>query len=252
MTEQTTIRKHAAIYGRVSTKDQDCKRQLDDLRGFAAAHNLGIAYEGLETASGAREDRRERNKLMELARAKMIQVILVSELSRWGRSLTDLVSTVQELQGYGVILWPINQAPIDVTSPTGKIILTVFGMMAEFERDLIRERTLSGLAAARARGQKLGRRPGSGKTIKKHTELVIDLRQKGFSYRDIATKLRIGTETVKQILQAEAERQCKEQNKQKIVDLLRTGESINSICARTHIPKRIVKPMVQAQIDDLL
>ena len=91
-----------AIYCRVSTSDQSCDRQERDLRAFAKRAGFEIVAVFKETASGAKNDRAERNKVMALARARKIDAILVTELSRWGRSTQDLVQTLDDLHGWKV------------------------------------------------------------------------------------------------------------------------------------------------------
>ena len=110
-----------------------------------------------ETASGARDDRSQRRTVMELAQARQIDAVLVSELSRWGRSTIDIVQTLQTLQAQRVSLLALNGLQLDLSTPHGKLIASVMSSLAEFERDLLPERVKSGLAAARARGRVLGR-----------------------------------------------------------------------------------------------
>ena len=110
-----------------------------------------------ETASGARDDRSQRRTVIELAQARQIDAVLVSELSRWGRSTIDIVQTLQTLQAQRVSLLALNGLQLDLSTPHGKLIASVMSSLAEFERDLLPERVKSGLAAARARGRVLGR-----------------------------------------------------------------------------------------------
>jgi putative DNA-invertase from lambdoid prophage Rac len=94
----------AALYCRVSTADQTCARQERDLRAFAKKAGYKIAGVWKETASGARDDRAERKEVLALAQARKVDVILVTELTRWGRSMLDLFHTLQDLQAWGVSL----------------------------------------------------------------------------------------------------------------------------------------------------
>ena len=196
---------HAVIYCRVSTKDQDCSRQLADCRRFAERAGYIVGLELIETASGARNDRKERAKVLLLAKQRLIDVVLVTELSRWGRSTTDLIQTVETLYSYDVSLETSNDAMcFNPSSPQGKLFLSVISSFAEFERSLIRERIISGLASAKARGKHLGRVKGSGTTIKKNTKRVLELREAKLSIREIAASLNIGTQTVQSILKTSA------------------------------------------------
>jgi hypothetical protein len=111
-----------------------------------------------------------------------IDAILVTELSRWGRSSIDLVQTLQSLQAWDVPVLANSGLQFDLSTPHGKMIASVMAALAEFERDLIRERIKSGIAAAKARGKRLGRRPGQRPSDRKATQ-VLKLVEAGLSYR---------------------------------------------------------------------
>ncbi|CEF57497.1 resolvase [Acetobacter pasteurianus] len=193
----------AVIYCRVSTADQSCVRQKDELKRFAERAGYEVSGIFMETGSGVRVDRAERRKVMALAQAREIDAILVTELSRWGRSTIDLISTLQELESYRVSLIAITGMTFDLATPHGRMLATVLAGIAEFERDLISERVKSGLAAARARGKVLGRqkgqRPKSDRLAPKVLALVAEKR----SYRWIARDLGISKNTVAAIVQRE-------------------------------------------------
>lgn len=193
----------AVIYCRVSTADQSCVRQKDELKRFAERAGYEVSGIFMETGSGVRVDRAERRKVMALAQAREIDAILVTELSRWGRSTIDLISTLQELESYRVSLIVITGMTFDLATPHGRMLATVLAGIAEFERDLISERVKSGLAAARARGKVLGRqkgqRPKSDRLAPKVLALVAEKR----SYRWIARDLGISKNTVAAIVQRE-------------------------------------------------
>jgi DNA invertase Pin-like site-specific DNA recombinase len=150
----------AAVYCRVSTADQSCERQERDLLAFAARSGYEVTGVFKETGSGAKLDRAERKKVMALAQARRIDTILVTELSRWGRSTLDLLETLRELEVRRVSVIALNGMTFDLTSATGRMMATLLAGIAEFERDLMGERIKSGLAAAKARGRKLGRQSG--------------------------------------------------------------------------------------------
>ena len=141
----------AAIYCRVSTADQSCERQEDDLTAFALRAGYEVAAIFKETGSGAKLDRAERRKVMAMAQARKIDVVLVTELSRWGRSTVDLLHTLRELESWKVSVIAMNGMAFDLSSPHGRMLATFLSGIAEFERDLISERVKSGLAAAKAR-----------------------------------------------------------------------------------------------------
>jgi DNA invertase Pin-like site-specific DNA recombinase len=188
-----------AIYCRVSTDDQCCERQERDLKAFArrAGHKIVAVFK--ETASGAVDDHPERKKVMELARAREIGAILVTELSRWGRSTQDLVQTLDDLHGWKVSVLAQNGLSFDLSTSTGKLMRTIMAGLAEFERDLIRDRVKSGLAAARARGVKLGRQHGQRPSDKK-AKRVLAMHKEGLSYRLIGRNVGLSKNTVMQIV----------------------------------------------------
>lgn len=188
-----------AIYCRVSTADQSCERQERDLAAFV--ERAGYAITGIykETGSGAKLDRVERRKIMALAQARQIDAILVTELSRWGRSTIDLLNTLRELESWKVSVIAMNGMTFDLTTPHGRMLATFLSGIAEFERDLISERVKSGLAAAKARGKKLGRQPGQRPKADRLAPKVLALIEEGRSYRWIARDLAISKNTVAEI-----------------------------------------------------
>jgi putative DNA-invertase from lambdoid prophage Rac len=192
--------KKAALYCRVSTADQSCERQERDLLAYAERCGYDVVGVFRETASGARNDRSERGKVIALARARKIEVVLVTELTRWGRSTSDLVNTLHDLQSWGVSLIGQTGFQCDLSTPQGKLIAGVMASVAEFERDLLRERVKSGLAAAKARGKTLGRQFGQNVVADKVAPKVQKLRAEGKSIRTIASELKISKTTVQKVL----------------------------------------------------
>lgn len=190
----------AAIYCRVSTADQSCERQERDLTAFAERAGYAIAGIYKETGSGAKLDRTERKKVMALAQARDIDLVLVTELSRWGRSTIDLLNTLRELESRKVSVVAINGMTFDLSTPHGRMLATFLSGIAEFERDLISERVKSGLAAAKARGKKLGRQPGQRPKSDKLAPKVLALIAEGRSYRWIARDLAISKNTIADIV----------------------------------------------------
>jgi len=189
-----------ALYCRVSTADQSCARQEHDLRKFAARAGYEVVGIWKETASGIQNDRVERNKVMALAQARQIDAILVTELTRWGRSTMDLVHTLHTLQARGVSLIAQTGWQFDLSTPQGKLIASLMSALAEFERDLLRERIRSGLAAAKARGTRLGRRPGQRIKADRLAPKVLECVKAGWSYRKIGRELHISKNTVTEIV----------------------------------------------------
>jgi DNA invertase Pin-like site-specific DNA recombinase len=189
----------AAIYCRVSTADQSCERQERDLITFADRAGYEVAAIFKETGSGAKLDRAERRKAMALAQGRRIDAILVTELSRWGRSTMDLLNTLGELEGWKVSVIAMNGMTFDLSSPHGRMLATFLSGIAEFERDLISERVKSGLAAAKARGKRLGRQTGERPKSDRLAPKVMALITEGRSYRWIARDLGISKNTVADI-----------------------------------------------------
>ena len=192
-----------AIYCRVSTDDQSCERQERDLRAFArrAGHHIVGVFK--ETASGARNDRVERKKVIALAQAREIDAILVTELSRWGRSTQDLVQTLDDLHGWKVSVLAQTGLSFDLSTASGKLMRTIMAGLAEVERDLIRDRVKSGLAAAKARGVALGRQVGQRPSDKKAKRVLV-MHRDGLSYRLIGRNLGLSKNTVMEIVRRSA------------------------------------------------
>jgi len=189
----------AAIYCRVSTDDQSCERQERDLRAFAkrASHNIVAVFK--ETASGANNARPERKKVMALAQTRAIDAILVTELSRWGRSTQDLVQTLDDLHTWKVSVLAQTGLSFDLGTASGKLLRTIMAGLAEFERDLIRERVNSGIQAAKARGVVFGRKMGHRPSDKK-AKRVLAMHRDGLSYRLIGRNLGLSKNTVMEIV----------------------------------------------------
>jgi len=186
-----------ALYTRVSTADQSCERQVAELTAYAERCNFKIVAVVKETASGAKNDRSERKLVLDLARKHQIDLVLVSELSRWGRSTADLRDTVQDLAARQVAIRALNGPDLDISTAQGKLMLNLLAAISEFERDLLQERIKSGIAHARANGTKSGRaigRPGFGRP-----ERVKRLLSEGRSVRTIAAELGISKTTVMKV-----------------------------------------------------
>jgi DNA invertase Pin-like site-specific DNA recombinase len=186
----------AALYCRVSTADQTCARQERDLKAFAKKAGYKIVGVYKETASGAKDERAQRKEVLALAQARKIDIILVTELTRWGRSMLDLFHTLQDLQGWNVSLVAQTGVQFDLRTAQGKLIASLMAALAEFERDLLRERVRSGIAAARKRGVVFGRQPGQRVKADRHTPKVLQLVEAGQSYREISHRLGISKNTV--------------------------------------------------------
>jgi len=185
----------AGLYARVSTNDQQTvPLQVRALREYAARRGWTIALQVKEVGIGASQ-RQLREKLLEAARRREIDVVLVWRLDRWGRSVADLLATFQELEHLGVGFVSLTEA-LDLTTPAGRAMAALLAVFAEFEREILRERVRAGLAHTRRNGTKLGR-PITAAT--KAGE-VWALRRAGISKAAIARRLQIGRTSVRRIL----------------------------------------------------
>jgi putative DNA-invertase from lambdoid prophage Rac len=180
-------RLRVGIYCRVSTHDQSCDRQERDLKSYAARCDYDVVRIFKEVGGGAKLDRVERRRIMQMARARSIDIILVTELTRWGRSTIDLIDSLNLLQSWSVSLVAQNGFQFDLSTPHGKMIASIMATLAEFERDLLKERIKSGIAHARSRGKVFGR-PRGGKIIDA-CDRINQLRAQKMSVRAIAREV---------------------------------------------------------------
>ena len=191
----------AGIYARVSTHDQQTlPMQNRAMREYAARRGWTIAMQVKEVGSGASQ-RQMREKLIEAARRRDIDVVLVWRLDRWGRSVTDLLATLQELEHLGVGFVSLTEA-LDLTTPAGRAMAAMLAVFAEFEREVLRERVRAGLAHARQNGKTLGRPLTAGLKA----DRIQKLHRSGTSKSQIARQLNIGRTSVRRILAAPASR----------------------------------------------
>jgi putative DNA-invertase from lambdoid prophage Rac len=185
----------AGLYARVSTSDQQTlPMQIRALREYAARRGWTIALQVREVRSAAVE-RPARERLMEAARRREIDVVLVWRLDRWGRSVTDLLATMQELEHLGVGFVSLTEA-LDLTTPAGRAMAGLLAIFASFEREILRERTRAGLAQARLHGKRLGRPVTAGL----HAAEIRKLYRAGVAKAEIARRLQIGRTSVRRIL----------------------------------------------------
>ena len=188
-----TIR--AGLYARVSTQDQQTlPMQNRAMREYAVRRGWTIAMRVKEVGSGATQ-RQRREELMEAARRRKIDVVVVWRLDRWGRSVTDLLTTLQELEHLGVGFVSLTEA-LDLTTPAGRAMAALLAVFAAFEREILGERVRAGLAHARQNGKRLGR-PA---TAVQYTNQIRKLRRSGLSKSEIARHLQIGRTSVRRIL----------------------------------------------------
>jgi len=185
----------AGLYARVSTNDQQTlAMQMRALREYVARRGWTVALQIRDVGSGAVE-RKAREQLMEAARRREIDAVLVWRLDRWGRSVTDLLATLQELNHLGVGFVSLKEA-LDLTTPAGRAMAGLLAIFAEFEREILRERTRAGLAQARLNGKQLGR----PLTAALHAAEIRKLHRAGIAKAEIARRLQIGRTSVRRIL----------------------------------------------------
>lgn len=189
--------RRVALYARVSTADQSSAPQLDALRGYAESRGFEVIEEYVDAGiSGAKARRPALDRLLADARRRRFDALAVVKLDRIARSVHHLTALGAELEALGVDLVVLDQA-IDTTTPSGRLLFHVLGSIAEFERDLIRERTVAGLRAARRRGKRLGR-PWAVRGSA--TYQMERLAAEGRSHRSIARELGCAPSTVSSTL----------------------------------------------------
>jgi putative DNA-invertase from lambdoid prophage Rac len=186
----------AALYARVSTRDQDCAMQLAELRAYCAARGW-TPVEYVDTGwSGAKVNRPEQLRLMRDAVARRVDVVLVWKLDRWARSLSHTIATLQDLTAAGVRFVAITQGiDTDQANPMARFLLQIMAAFAEMERELIRERVASGMRSAQANGTRTGRPIGRPRRVLDRRK-IEDLRESGKSFSEIARVLKLPRSTV--------------------------------------------------------
>ena len=185
------------LHARVCTKDrQTLPMQSRAMREYAVRRGWMIAVNVREVGSGAAK-REAREKLLEAARRREIDVVVVWRLDRWGRSVTDLLATLQELDHLSVGFVSLTEA-LDLTTPAGRAMAGLLAIFAEFEREILRERTRAGLAHARQSGKQLGRPITAGV----HAAEIRRLHRAGIAKAEIARRLQVGRTSVRRILAA--------------------------------------------------
>lgn len=185
----------AGLYARVSTADQQTlAMQTRAMRDYAARRGWMIALQIREVGSGAAK-REARDKVLEAARRREIDVILVWRLDRGGRSVTDLLTTLQELEHLGVGFVSLTEA-LDLSTPAGRAMAAMLAVFAAFEREVLQERTRAGLAQARQNGKRLGR-PATAVALAAD---IQKLHRAGVSKSEIARRLSVGRTSVRRIL----------------------------------------------------
>lgn len=183
----------AFLYARVSTKDQATDMQLAELRDYCARRGLDIAGEFIDAGiSGSKERRPQLDAMLAACQKRKADAVIVYRYDRFARSLRQLVNALAEFDALGIHFVSLHEG-VDTSTPNGRLVFGIFASIAEFERELIRDRVRSGLAAAKAKGKRLGR-----------PRLVVDatrvaaLRAQGHSWQQIATELGVSVGKVYQ------------------------------------------------------
>ena len=187
----------AAIYARVSTRNgQNPEMQLEELRAYCQRREWQVAGEYLgQGISGAKEQRPALDRLLTDCRKRRVDAVVVYRYDRFARSLRQLVNALEEFRALGIDFVSLHEG-VDTSTPNGRLVFGIFASIAEFERELIRERVRSGIAAARTRGKRLGR-PRTAVDASR----IATLRAKGRFWRAIADELGIGKGTVQRAFQ---------------------------------------------------
>lgn len=185
-----------AVYARVSTRDQSCEMQLHALRQMAEQRGWIVVGEYVDIVSGAKNRRPELDKLNKAVNRGRIDVVAVWRFDRFARSVRHLVMALDEFRARGVDFVSMEDG-IDTSTPTGRFTFHVIAAVAELEREIIRERTRTGLAAAKRRGARVGR-----PKAKVDPDDVAALRAEGKTVREIAKALGVGIGTVHRLLAA--------------------------------------------------
>jgi DNA invertase Pin-like site-specific DNA recombinase len=184
-TNTTDLRVRAAIYSRVSTANgQDPEMQLRELREYCQRRNWNIAREYVDIGiSGAKERRPELDRLLADAHRRRFDAVIVWRFDRFARSVSHLLRALENFKALGVEFVSLSEQ-VDTSTPTGKMIFTVLGAVAELERSLIVERVRAGIRNARAKGRRIGR-PRKAVDVDK----VLLLRSQGASWRSVGVRL---------------------------------------------------------------
>ena len=199
--KHVTKPKRVALYLRVSTTDQTTRNQRRELRAVAERHGWEVVatYEDAGISGGkGREERPGFDALMLAVARREIEMVAAWSVDRLGRSLMDLLAFLKDMHAKGVDLF-LHQQGLDTSSPSGRAMYQMLGVFAEFERAMIRERVVAGLARARADGRKLGRRTveqSDGKKVK----AALAMRARGIGSRRIAREVGLGVGTVMRLV----------------------------------------------------
>jgi len=188
-----------AIYARVSTTNhgQDASLQTSEMQQFVEARGWQLADQYVDQGvSGAKDSRPELNRLMADAHKRKFDVVLVWKLDRFGRSLRHLVNALAEFESLGIAFVSLSDN-LDLSTASGRLMFNIIGAMAEFERELIRERVKAGMKNAKAKGIRIGRPRANVDAAQ-----IARLRAQGLSWKKIAKQMGLGVGTLYRVTPA--------------------------------------------------
>ena len=188
--------KRVALYARVSTLNgQNPEVQLRELRAYCERRGFEITGEYTDNGvSGSREKRPALDKLMIACRKRLVDAVVVYRYDRFARSLRQLVNALEDFRALGIDFVSLHEG-VDTSTPNGRLVFGIFASIAEFERELIRDRVRSGLAAAKAKGKVLGR-----PRVVANMEKIASLRASGASWRAISRQTGVSARTIRRLL----------------------------------------------------
>ena len=195
------LSRHVVGYARVSTRDQDLTSQVERIQKYISDYGLIPAIEGAifqEKMSGASNSRPERARILKLAEQGRIDLIICTKLDRWGRSLKDLIETLNFLESKKVNMVFLDQN-IDLSTPMGRMLFQILGAVAEFERNLIVERTQEGRMRAMLHGTKSGK-PMHGPLKDIPEKAIIQRYRDGTSIKALASEYQVSMNTIRKRL----------------------------------------------------
>lgn len=187
----------AALYARISTLNhgQDPEVQLGELREYCQRRGFAIAHEYVDRGiSGSRERRPALDKLLADCRKRLVDAVVVYRYDRFARSLRQLVNALEEFRSLGIDFISIREGT-DTSTPNGRLVFGIFASIAEFERELIRDRVRSGLAAAKAKGKRVGR-PRVAVDVRR----IESLRRQGRSWAEITRETGVSKGTAQRAI----------------------------------------------------
>jgi len=182
-----------ALYARVSTLNgQDPEMQLRELREYCGRRGWTVSGEYVDCGiSGSKERRPQLDRLLMVCRKRQVDAVVVYRYDRFARSLRQLVNALEEFRSLGIDFVSLHEG-VDTFTPNGRLVFGIFATIAEFERELIRDRVRSGLASARAKGKRLGRPRADVNGTQ-----IARLRDSGASWRAVAQQLGISVRTAR-------------------------------------------------------